>query len=514
MGIYNLAYYTQLSGIIEPNHITMKKLFIYSFIVLLFMACSQGGSQTEELAETSDLVTLAISYEVPGDLPSGDASEADLARFAWNEFFALNWKSSWDTDNLRGTPDTGWDFATSGAAPDLSVWETYIHRIELRPANGTRSLDLSSGKPYYTFGDPVNTTTNNVTLDDYWVNLDEDNEIGSCYLFAYDTFEVLYMAKSNLSEYNYIKNNFPNDDDLKSAISKGQGLDYLKKATLQNGTCNSDTATSVICLPCGSDTEEGAIEIKTAWRFLDPAKGDDVSRFLVKEAVYYTKESENAEPVANTGQFGLIGMHIIHKTQNYPAFVFASWEQVDVRSAQMQTIGLDTPKVDGQGDPNVDPHRLEPVIDRAIPATLQTVNQEAQDLITGQNPESVWQYYQLIGVQGKPLNYADRAQDDNYFMANYVIESDSLLTFFHGSFKVPFADTIQNVVYKGESFNMGGCQGCHGQAQVGGTDFSFLLDFAGKPVAEPDPLQSLEMALEAANPKALNEIVDAYSGDK
>lgn len=496
----------------EPNLLAMKKLLTFPLIVGLFLACNQGAQQSStELLETSEnQVSLAISYQVPGDLPSANASEADLAKFAWNEFFALNWQASWSSDNNRGTPNKNWDFANSGAAPELSVWETYIHRLELRPADSMRTKDLSSGKPYYTFGKSVNTSTNNVTLDNYWVNLDEDNEIGSCYLFAYDTFEVLYMAKSNLVEYNYIKDNFPTDNDLMKAIKKGKGVDYLKNATLQNGTCNSDTAKNVICLPCGSDTQEGAIEIKTAWRLLDERKGDDLSRFLIKEAVYYTKATEDAEPVANTAQFGLIGMHIIHKTQNYPAFVFASWEQVDVRAAQMQTIGLDTPTVDGKKDPNVDPHKLEPVIDRAIPATLQTVNQEAKELITSQNPASVWQYYQLIGVQGQPLNYEDRAQDDNYFMANYVIESDSLLTFFHGSFGDPFNTSIQNVVYNGASYNMGGCQGCHGQAQVGGTDFSFLLDFAGKPVAEPDPLQSLEMALEAANPAALKEIVDAY----
>jgi len=38
---------------------------------------------------------------------------------------------------------------------------------------------------------------------------------------------------------------------------------------------------------------------------------------------------------------------------------------------------------------------------------------------------------------------------------------------------------------------MGGCQGCHGVAQVTlGTDFSFLLDNNGKPVLGPDTINS------------------------
>ena len=497
----------------HPYNIIMKKLVTTILIGMIAWSCQKESKpNSEEALVTQEGVSLNISYEVPGDLPSSDASEADLARFAWNEFFALNWAASWNVDNQqRGTPDTSWEFATGGVAPALSVWETYIHRTELRPADGNRYKDLSTGMPNYTFIDPVDTSTNNVDLNDFWVNLDEDNEIGSCYLFAYDSFEVLYMAKSNLVEYNYIRNNFPTDTDLKAALNNGKGMSYLKKITNEGSSCNSDTAKNVICLPCGNASGQGSIEIKTAWRFLDPAK-DDESRFLIKKGVYYTKASENAEPVAQIGNFGLIGMHIIHKTENYPAFVFASWEQLDVRSAKMKTIGLDTPLVDGKPDPNVDPHSLTPVIDRAIPATLQEINKEAQELITSQNSASVWQYYQLIGVQGKPINYEDRSTDDNYFMANYVIESDSLLTFFHGSFADPFDSTIQNVVYEGKSFNMGGCQGCHGQAQIGGTDFSFLLDFgAGKPVPEPDPLQSLEMALEAANPTGLKSIIEAYS---
>lgn len=487
------------------------KIYGLLFIILFLYSCGKDTTQKTTLSQElgSDSVTLNISYQIPGDLPS-DASEEDLAKFAWNEFFALNWASSWSDDKKRATPNTNWKFAGSGPVPDLAVWETYIHRTELRPANGNRTRDLVSGKPYYTFINPIDTTTNNVTLSDYWVNLDEDNEIGSAYLFAYDSTQVMYMAKTNLVEYTYVKNNFPTDSQLQTAVNNGtdKTLAYLKKVTAANATCNSDTASHVICLPCGSATEEGSIEIKTAWRFLLEGK-DDPSRFITKSVVYYTEE--NNIPTAHVGTMALVGMHIIRKTENYPAFIFASWEQVDVRDAGMQTIGLDTPTVNNMPDPNVDPHQLTPVIPRNIPSAIQSVNTEAHKLITSQNPSSLWQYYQLIGVQGTPIDYTNKAQDDNYFMANYVIESDSLLTVFHGSFGVPFDATIQNVVYKGNSLNMGGCQGCHGQAQIGGTDFSFLLDFgAGKPVPEPDLLLTVDEALKIADPTQIKNFIEKY----
>lgn len=479
---------------IDFNFLTnqTKRHFNYALVVLLLfgsLSCGSGADNTEEISlATNQSVTLAISSSVPGDLPLG-ASEEDLARFAWNEFFALNWQASWTKDNSRGTPQTDWVFSTSGAQPDLAVWETYIHRAELVPQSGPLG-NRTMGKPVYNFGNTIDSTTNNITLSDYWNNLDEDNEINSCYLFAYDSVEVMYQAKVNIPEFEYLR---PLQDSIQSFVHRiGQfvGNDPETVAALEPTTttafCESDT---LVCLPCGQDEsdggyQQGAIEIKTAWRQLLPSKGDVVSRFMTKEVVYYTGSDDNL--VANTATFGLIGLHIIHKTKNYPSFIYASFEQVDVRDADMKTIGLDMA--------SIDPHSLTPVIDRAIPAGVQSVNTAAKTLITDQNSSSVWQYYQLIGVQGTPIDYTDRATDDNYFMANYVIESDSLLTFFHGKVPAPFDASVQNVVFDGKSVNMGGCQGCHGRAQFLGQDFSFLVGNVGGNPFDADPYQTLAEA--------------------
>jgi len=45
---------------------------------------------------------------------------------------------------------------------------------------------------------------------------------------------------------------------------------------------------------------------------------------------------------------------------------------------------------------------------------------------------------------------------------------------------------VKNVQYNGASYNMGGCMGCHGNAQAGGADFSFILQSG--PVTRPRPL--------------------------
>jgi len=449
-----------------------------------------------------------ISYELPADLDS-NATEQELATFAWREFFALNWSSSWSKNQNRTTPDTLWDFATSGTQPDLAVWETYIHRTELRPASGERIKDLSKGKPSYSFVDSTMIITNSINLNDYWNVLDEDNEIGSAYVFANkNESEVLYMAKTNLVEYNYLKKFFPQDAQLSAAadritgLSKQQRLSHflsMSKADM----CASDSLSGkgLICLPCGNQStkDAGILEIKLAFKKLDP-QHDDTTRFLTKSVVVFKADSATNKIKAEAQVFGLIGMHIIHKTQNYPAFIFASWEQVDVRNNNMQTIGLDTVAVNGTPFGNVDPHRLNPVIERVIPEGIQQVNQSVKKTIQAKNAKSKWQYYQLIGVQATPLDYHNRNNDNNYFMANYVIESDLKLTNFHGSFPNPFDATVTNVVYNKQTYNMGGCQGCHGQAQGSfGTDFSFLLDSGNnKPVVVPDLYQTYSQALKSA----------------
>ena len=85
-----------------------------------------------------------ISPNVPHDVPAGpDATVAQLAVFAWQEFIALNWQANDPAQSgTRGRPNTNVDFLdiapTNGIFP-LVVWQTYRHKNELFPATGPRS---------------------------------------------------------------------------------------------------------------------------------------------------------------------------------------------------------------------------------------------------------------------------------------------------------------------------------------------------------------------------------------
>lgn len=168
----------------------------------------------------------------------------------------------------------------------------------------------------------------------------------------------------------------------------------------------------------------------------------------------------------------------------------------------------------------------------AIPQDIITVNQEAHQAIAAymaanfpKGTTSPWAYYKLVNVQAKPINKPTPGQtytgsdSATYYQANSTIETDYDLQVFSGQF-YPYAGSLgedeggtlintitdfnsdgspfRNVAHAGQTFNMGGCMGCHGNAQHGGSDFSFIL--AGGRDTTPDTAGTIE-------PVLLNKVV-------
>lgn len=166
--------------------------------------------------------------------------------------------------------------------------------------------------------------------------------------------------------------------------------------------------------------------------------------------------------------------------------------------------------------------------EHAISSEVIAVNSAVHNAITAyvtknlpnQNGKSPWDHYKLVSVQYMPIDKPTPGQDytakdkSTYYQANATIETDYDLQVFSGQFykNLPsynltyLANTItdfdpqvvagtnggaptlsgkpfKNVSFDGHGFNMGGCMGCHGNAQQGGGDFSFIL--LGGPVQAP-----------------------------
>jgi len=157
-------------------------------------------------------------------------------------------------------------------------------------------------------------------------------------------------------------------------------------------------------------------------------------------------------------------------------------------------------------------------VNTAAHAAIKTYGQQ------NNNSNPVWLYYKLVNVQYQPydkpagITYTGASggpDPSSYYQANEVVETDYNLQLFSGQFQknLPspnqnaninnlitdynsdststlYGTPFKNVFYStsaansGKAANMGGCMGCHGNAQNAGFDFSFIL--FGGPVPAPE----------------------------
>jgi hypothetical protein len=162
--------------------------------------------------------------------------------------------------------------------------------------------------------------------------------------------------------------------------------------------------------------------------------------------------------------------------------------------------------------------RYEPIPPDVIAANLAAhVAITSYDTANGLE-NSPWLYYKLVSVQASPFDVSAISPTDPihgpavFFQANIVVETNYTLQQFQGRIAGNGAPTAvplppPNVVTPASTppgvvgVNMGGCMGCHGNAQVSkGTDFSFIL--AEGPTPSPDTPSALSDA--ALRTKYLN----------
>lgn len=469
---------------------------------------SGGSVGTEE----SDLqASPTLSSTIPPDV-SADATTEELGVFAWQEFVALNWEAK-SGERFTASPSS---FADMPDNPDTTVWMTWAHRTEYIPTNNT--LGPINAQPDYTYKiiPSMGTSASSNTLQ-LFNNLDEDNEIGSCFIFnktqSNETNMVLYQAKVNDVEFDYSRT-FATLQDFHAA-KVATKMQLAEDSTYWEGQSSAipcaqnvplDKRSTTLCFPCGDiDGSTGAMEIKTAWRLLTAAEAADASflaSIIHSKAIYYTNAADPTDhsmadrrdgkpSYYQEGTFGLIGIHIIHKSKNYPSFTFATFEHASVRTpGKYQYLTYDL-----GNSSSLDPRdtMLHDVIDVDILAATKTATDAYHSAIQAVKPNSVLLNYVLTGVQGHPTSDTN---SDNYYLANYVIESDYALARFPTDTDgaKPF-----NVIENGMTYKMGGCQGCHGQGgQLNGADFSFVTIPNGSTdnqgFKEPDILQSLKQA--------------------
>jgi hypothetical protein len=374
-----------------------------------------AGTPVSNAVDCSKLPPVSappISWVLPGDFSMPQQSVINA--FAWTEFIALNWTA--DSTN-PGRPDTtvGPDqFGMPGSSRPL-VWETYkissdVFRAGAMPPTPWGSGEnIPAGLKGFTGGKANSALPLGAKLlfdiskveGTQVLDLSEFGQAsaGSPWLTAQNRNLTYYEKRLNKAEYDYIVSNKLYDALCQQAFAETNGI-HLPYGI---GTGNSYANDSY-----------GAIEIKAAWMPLGPS--DDASR-------YKTSLAWIVDPTTNTVKrvtVGLVGLHIIHKTQRGQTFTWATFEHVDncpdvnqvkggTATGRYSYYNPNCPGTDSMCTPNRQPTKGQPyttpiqvVREFPIPSNstnnIGCLNQAVWDAIRKVNPKSVFLNYELVNV--------------------------------------------------------------------------------------------------------------------
>jgi hypothetical protein len=240
----------------------------------------------------------------------------------------------------RDIPDTNQKFGTETSGP--LVWQTYRSKVEIfdlaagtnaPPGYSATPPDYGYNAPPAYFYGPPNSVPYQVLpcpgqsapSSPAWINLDETTQIGLDQMFAggppiayaenSSPQLIRFAVKANRVEYAYIAQNqyFLHDSN------------YLAAAANNVAAYTADPP--VAPTPPFIAFPTGTIEIKSAWRPLN--RHDHRAHFRVQTVRFYEDRGPNSATCYLEQKWGLIALHIIHKTPTAPAFIYATFEQTD-----------------------------------------------------------------------------------------------------------------------------------------------------------------------------------------
>ena len=403
-----------------------------AIIVLLTIAVvACGGKSTNGKLATS-VTSGALpsnSWVVPVDVTASNgqsASQNDWSNFAWQTFVALNWPAvvPATTSGISGLPNTRLSIGASSSNQAMipAVWQTFRSEANTMLAGAsnpgawaTNPLPLPSSCQALTSAYPVSPGFQPMLLNMVSkfgvVKPSNSDEASGPPLIEQSGWYVTYDIRVDQSEYTFIQQNGYYNAATQQSVetSNGQLLGFPQ--TGKESTFNP---------PLPTLAQFGALEVKAAWRVLDPSHDKAIiPRYYTQSGYFLQQDGTTCQGPA---LFGLIGLHILRLTPTTPATWFwATFEQVDnvtapAAGASATLAAANTPNGACTSQYNSAP----PVHSGNIPwtgtstpvnvcqvtniaSTVQQINTTWQGNLAG----TVWANYQLIdtvnpSVQGGP----------------------------------------------------------------------------------------------------------------
>jgi len=468
---------------------------------LILVVLSNGCRTAHPEASQAGARVAAGAWLMPADV-GGAGTDEDWLRFGWDSFVAVNWPADnrWPAPGDGGRPDKTTTIGDPRAAARPAVWQTYLAPGQVFRNNGQDPGDWNNpAVPFTITADPRDPTRRIPVVGGfgeksiYFLN---QNPVIGLMLFDLATTPnpvvdqqgnyVLLEVRLNQSEFEYFKRTRYYDACLQLQSSGGPApaFEYLP-----------DTGSPA--LPDWA--RQGAVEIKTSWRILDPAR-DIPARYFTTRTSYLKPNGQVSEPVT----LGLVGMHILRNTpQSKSTWAWVTFEHVDnVRildrpvptrpdgrplspsfnpgpagAEPAYAFGFDTtgrfdysllssaaayynpvtsPAMLSQGDviPRNPPDR--PVnLSRVVPMrdAVKKINAEYQAKLQG----TVWQYYEMIDVlypTATGLSEVKRPDDSSWSPKRFT-NTPAMINVTMESY----------LAYKFSTWSLDNCQSCHYDAK-------------------------------------------------
>jgi hypothetical protein len=447
--------------------------------------------------------------------------------FSWQTLVALNWPAD-STGKPCTQPGPGCPFTTIAAAPTSAprVWDYYLPANQVIPT--TSEFRVGSFPGATTCGartaakgaPPVRVLTMTSKSDGSTVP-DIIQPFTSEPLIDRNLNYTMYEILINQEEAKYIVNN---------RLNTVAGQEAAKVIDFPCGGLPGGENRPPCLAPAGN---VGAIEIKAAWRLLDPAQ-DDVNSYFWREQDLYISAEKSADHkpfCIAKAKLGLVGIHILHKTASRPTWIWSTFEHRDnvpqttsatacvgpTMSGPQKYSYFNAACVPGSCVPNQGPKgpadgnflwtprppyaqlyatrtasgyfgtnavRCQPVAENSPSSPMMDARWYPQ------LGSSVWKNYILTGTQWSfgytgappfpPQNARCLASTGDLCAPPYLL--DSVLE----TYMQPQVDKTKNSVFAN------GCIQCHNLAKTVGTnkkpaDFSFLLGRVGGTSAPPPP---------------------------
>ncbi|RBL92903.1 cytochrome c family protein [Chitinophaga flava] len=308
------------------------------------------------------------------------------------------------------------------------------------------------------------------------------------WLGAQNNTNVWYEIKLNKDYYDFvIKNGYYNAVTQHDSAKNGVPLNFPQG--VYNGAV-------------------GAIEVKAAWMEVDSINSPKWQRYKLSQATVF----DSATGKLRETTVALVGLHILHKTQNQPTWVWATFEQVDNVPG---TNNQDPPpygynfnsanciprKVNLKGGgtvtvgctPNTSPpyylSQAKPVpiqltrLNPIDPTDAVPINDSMQNNIRKFYPQSVFQYYELVDVIWSQTLQPDKTTP---IQAPFPLNTSAMLSGAH---------IVANTILESYVQNTNTCYSCHKYSTIASYpadsvnnnifgDFSFAISAAQYPLSK------------------------------